>query len=56
MKLLIDNLGRDKVAFARDGFTERAQNSQRLSTRSPTGTPHDRGVGDVLAEEGKSGP
>ena len=30
----------------------RAQNSQRVSMRSPTGTPHDRGVGNVLAEEG----
>ena len=52
MKFLTDNLGRDKVAFQRDGFAERAQNSQRVSMRSPIGTPHDRGVGNVLAEEG----
>ena len=26
----------------RNGFNERAQNSQRVSVRSPTGTPHDR--------------
>ena len=39
---------RGNVAFARDGFAERAQNGQRV----PTGTPHDRGVGDVLTEEG----
>ena len=51
MKFLTDNLGRDKVAFARDGFAERAQNSLRVSMRSPTGTPLDRGVGDFLAEE-----
>ena len=40
------------VAFARDGFAERAQNGQRVRVRSPIGTPHDRGVGDVLAEKG----
>ena len=51
MKFLIDNLGRDKVAFARDGFTERAQKSKHVSMRSPMGTPHNRGVGSVLAEE-----
>ena len=39
----------DKVAFAHDGLTERVHNGQR---RSPIGTPHNRGVGDVLAEEG----
>ena len=52
VKFLIDNLGREKIAFARNGCAERAHNSQRVSVRSPTGTPHDRGVGDVLAEEG----
>ena len=35
---MVDNLGRDKVTFARDGFAERAQNSQRVSMRSPIGT------------------
>ena len=48
----MDNLSGDKVTFARDGFTERAHNGQRVSMRSPTGTPHNRCVGDVLAEEG----
>ena len=38
MKFLIDNLGRDKVSFARDGFTERTETSQRVSMRSPIGT------------------
>ena len=52
VKFMIDNLGRDKVTFARNGFAERAQNSQRVSVRSPTGTPHDRCVGNVLTEEG----
>ena len=47
MKFLMDNLGGDKVAFARDRFTERAQNSQRVSMRSPIGTP--------LAEKGEFG-
>ena len=36
----------------RDGFTERAQNGQRVGVRSPIGTPHDGGVGDVLAKMG----
>ena len=53
MKLLIDNIGKDKGTFARNGFAERAQNSQRVSVRSPTGTPHDRGVGNVVTEEGR---
>ena len=39
-----DNLGRNKVTFARNGFA-------RVSMRSPQGTPHGRGAGDVLAEE-----
>ena len=43
-----NDFGRGKVAFARDGFTERAQNGQRVLERSPIGTPHDRGVGNVL--------
>ena len=47
-----DDFGRGNVAFARDGFAERAQNGQRVRVRSPIGTPHDRGVGDVLAKEG----
>ena len=47
-KFLIGNLVSDKVTFARNGFAERAQNSQRV-------TPHDRGVGNVLAEEGGEG-
>ena len=36
----------------RDGFAERAQNGQRVGVRSPIGTPHNRGVGDVLAKKG----
>ena len=43
-----DDFSRGIVAFARDGFTERAQNGQRVGV----GTPHDRGVRDVLTEEG----
>ena len=43
---------RSNVAFARAGFAERAQNGQRVGRRSPIGAPHDRGVGDVLTEEG----
>ena len=35
VKFLIDDLSRDKVAFARDGFTESGQNGQRVSVRSP---------------------
>ena len=45
-----DDFSRSNVAFARDGFAERAQNGQRVGVRSPRGTPHDRGVGDVLAK------
>ena len=52
MKFLVDNLNRDKVTFARNGFAERSQNSQRVSVRSPMGTPHDRGAGNVLTKEG----
>ena len=47
-----NDFSRGNVAFARDGFAERAQNGQRVRVRSPRGTPHDRGVGDVLTEEG----
>ena len=50
-----DDFGRGNVAFARDGFAEKAQNGQRVRVRSPIGTPHDRGVGDVLAKEGSRG-
>ena len=46
-----DDFSRSDVAFARDGFAERAQNGQRVGVRSPIGTPHDRGVRDVLAEK-----
>ena len=44
-----DDFSRGDVAFARDGFAERAQNGQCVGVRSPIGTPHNRGVGDVLA-------
>ena len=47
-----NDFSRCNVAFARDGFVERSQNGQRVRARSPIGTPHDRGVGDVLTEEG----
>ena len=47
-----NDFSRGNVAFVRDGFAERAQNGQRVRVRSPIGTPHDRGVGDVLTEEG----
>ena len=47
-----DDFSRGDVAFARDGFTERAQNGQRVSVRSPVGTPHDRDVRHVVTEEG----
>ena len=47
-----NDFSRDNVAFSRDGFAERAQNGQRVGVRSPIGTPHDRGVGDVLPKEG----
>ena len=32
-----DDFGRGNVAFARDGFAERAQNGQRVRVRSPIG-------------------
>ena len=51
MHPLEHDLTRDEVALARGGFTERAQNSQRVSVRSPTGAPDDRGVENVLAEK-----
>ena len=47
-----DDFGRGNVAFAGDGFAERAQNGQRVRVRSPIGTPHDRSVGDVLTKKG----
>ena len=47
-----DNLSRHEVAFARDEFIERAQNGQHVLVFSPIGAPNDRGVGDVLSEEG----
>ena len=34
VELLKDNLSGDKIAFARDRFTERAQNGQSVSMRS----------------------
>ena len=46
-----DDISRSNVAFARDGFAERAQNGQRVGVRSPIGTPHDRGVGDILTKK-----
>ena len=47
-----NDFSRGNVAFARDGFAERAQNGQCVGVRSPIGTPHDRGVGDVLTKKG----
>ena len=47
-----NDFSRGDVAFARDRFAERAQNGQRVRVRSSIGTPHDRGVGDVLAKKG----
>ena len=47
-----NDFSRGDVAFARDGFAERAQNGQRVGVRSPIGTPHNRGVGDILAKKG----
>ena len=47
-----NDLSRSDVAFARDRFAERAQNGQRVGVVSPIGTPHDWGVGDVLAKKG----
>ena len=52
LQALEHHLSRDEIAFARDGFTGRAQNGQSVLVRSPTGAPDDRGVGDVLSEEG----
>ena len=46
-----DNLSRSDVAFARDGFAERAQNGQRVGVRSPVGAPDDWGIRDVLAKK-----
>ena len=51
VEFLKDNLRGDIVAFARDRFTERAKNGQRVSVRSPVGVPDNRGVGNVLAEK-----
>ena len=45
-----DDFGRGNVAFARDGFAERAQNGQRVGVRSPVGAPNDWGVGDLAKE------
>ena len=39
-----------KLRF-RGGFTERTQNGQRVSARSPIGAPDNRGAGNVLAEK-----
>ena len=50
-----NDVSRGDVAFARDRFAERAQNGQRVGVRSPIGTPHDWGVGDVLAKKGGQG-
>ena len=47
-----DDLGRSDVAFARNGFAERAQNGQRVGVRSPVGAPDNWGVRDVLAKKG----
>ena len=44
-----DNLGRSDVAFARNGFAERAQNGQRVGMRSPVGAPDNWGIRDVFA-------
>ena len=52
MQPVEDDFSRGDVAFARDGFAERAQNGQRVRVTSPIGTPHNRGVGDVLAKKG----
>ena len=52
MQPVENDFSRGDVAFARDGFAERAQNGQRVRVRSSIGTPHDRGVGDVLAKKG----
>ena len=47
-----DDLGRSDVAFARNGFAERAQNGRRVGVRSPVGAPDNRGVRDILAKMG----
>ena len=47
-----DNLSRSNVAFARNGFAERAQNGQRVGVRSPVGAPDNWGIRDVLAKKG----
>ena len=52
VKSLIDDLSRDAMAFARDGFAERAQHGKSVTMRPPAGAPDDRCVGDVLEEEG----
>ena len=49
MQPLEHDLSRDEIAFARDRFSERAQNGQCVLVGSPTGAPN---VGDVLSEEG----
>ena len=52
MQSVKDNLGRSDVAFARNGFAERAQNGQRVGVRSPVGAPDDWGVRDILTKKG----
>ena len=52
VQLLEKDLSDNNVAFARERFTERAQNCQRVSVESPIGAPNDRGLGKVLPEEG----
>ena len=47
-----DNLSRSDVAFARNGFAERAQNGQRVGVRSPVGAPDNWGIRDILAKKG----
>ena len=51
MQSVKDNLGRSNVAFARNGFAERAQNGQRVGMRSPVGAPDNWGIRDVLAKK-----
>ena len=53
VEFLVDHFSGDKVAFARNGFAERAKNGQRVSVTSPTGPADDRGVGNVLAERSR---
>ena len=52
MEPVKNDFGRGNVAFARNGFAERAQNGQRVGVRSPIGAPDDWRIGDVLAKEG----